>query len=129
MSISGKYLTAKIDGVVIFDNYAWTATESSVKLGRTTGAFNGYRASDQGIQDVQVAIKGYMDVTSGMYAPVEAGIIIEDLYLYRDENDATAAFEIPVAKVFVSTQGGEVEGKIEWTSTIDSYGEYTYNDP
>jgi len=129
MSVSGKYLTCKINGVVIFDNYGWTVKESAVKLGRTTGRFLGFRATDQGVLGANISIKGYMDVASGQYEPVEAGTIITNLYLYRDQNDTTAAYEFPQANVFDSTQGGEIEGKVEWTSESESYGIYYCNDP
>jgi hypothetical protein len=129
MSVSGKYMTCKIGTTVIFDNYAWTVDENNKELDRTTGAFNGFGAEDLGIQRARIAIKGYMDVSLGQYTVVSTNTIITNLNLYRDENDTTPAYNFPTAKVFKSSQGGEVDGKIEWTSSINSYGDYTINDP
>ena len=130
MSISGKYLTATIDGTEIFDNYAWDAAESGDELDRTTGAFAGYSATDVGVKSCRVTIKGYMDVTTGQYVAVKVSETnITNLKLYRSSDDATPAFEFPEATIVKSRQGGEVKGKIEWQAEIVNYGEYTANDP
>ncbi|MBA4191312.1 MAG: hypothetical protein C0467_25295 [Planctomycetaceae bacterium] len=129
MSISGKYLTAKIGTTVITDNYAWDAAEGGQMLGRTTGAFLGKRAEDFGVDELTIIIKGYMDVAAGAYTPVRRGTTITNLRLYRDESDSVPAYDVPVAKVANSRQGAEVEGKVEWQAEIHAYGGWTYNDP
>jgi len=130
--ISGKYLEAKIGGmapVFIAGNYAWTAEEGADELDGTTGEDEGFENPDDGVYSCAINLKGYMDVATGQYAVVRRGTLIENLKLYRDKDDATPAYVFPVAKVFNSTQGGEVKGKVEWTSRIKAKGAYTYNDP
>ena len=129
MSISGKYLTAMINGVVIQDNYSWSMDEGGDALDRTTGFWNGWEAEDMGVQNGHVSIKGYMDVANGQYIPIRRGTILTNLELFRNQDDATAAFTIAEALVVRSTQGGEIRGKIEWSCEVHSRGEVIANDP
>lgn len=132
MSFSGKKMEAKIGDVspvFVAGNYAWDAEEEADELDGTTGEDEGYKNPDDGLWGLTVNLKGYMDVAAGEYTPVRRGTLITNLKLYRDKDDATPAFVIPLAKVFRSRQGGEVSGKIEWAATVKAKGAYTYNDP
>lgn len=129
MSISGKYLEAKINGVFISGNYAWTVDESADDLDATTGEDDGYANHHDGVWDATINLKGYMDVAAGEYTPVRRGTVITNLQLYRDKDDDDPAFEFPSCLVLQSTQGGEVRGKIEWSARVVLRGTYTYNDP
>lgn len=129
MSISGKYLTAELGSTTLSLVSEWGADEDSQMLGRTTGADEGYRNEDAGIQSCDVTVKGYMDIASGEYAQIEAGTVLTNLKLYRDSSDSLPAYSFPSAIVAKSHQGGAVEGKIEWNATIHNKGSYTYNDP
>jgi hypothetical protein len=129
ITISGKYLTASIGGTEIYDNYAWDCDEDGTILDRSTGANAGWRKEDMGLQAAKVTIKGYMDVGSGQYVPVRRGTIITNLKLYRSNGDSLAAFEIAECLVSRSHQGAEVDGKIEWSATLNSRSEVITNDP
>src|SRR5262245_47421418 len=114
MSVSGKFMSCTINGVEIFDNYAWTAEEGGDVLERTAGRHQGKEAEDMGVENCHVTIRGYMDVELGQYVPVRRGTIITNLRLFRDRGDSTPAFDIPEALSVRSKQGGEVKGKVEW---------------
>ena len=129
MSVSGKFMTCKIDTVEIFDNYAWDANEGADVLERTSGRHLGYEAEDLGVYNNHITIKGYMDVVLGQYTPVRRGTIITNLKLFRLASDSAPAFAIPIAVVVSSRQGGEIKGKIEWNCEVHSHGPYTYADP
>ena len=132
MAISGKEIQAKIGGmspVAINGNYAWTAEEAVAELDGTTAEDDGFENPEAGLKSCVVNLKGYMDVQAGEYTPVVAGTTISNLKLYRDKDDATPAFVFTSALVLNSTQGGEVNGKVEWTARVKSKGSYTYNDP
>ncbi len=125
MSISGKYMTCLIGSTVVADNYAWDVDEDAKELDRTVGADNGYGDLDLGVQRATISIKGYMDVATGQYTKVEAGQIISNVHLYRDSADAIPAYTFPLVAVPKSKQGGEVDGKIEWSATFKNKGGYT----
>ena len=129
MSISGKYLIGKINGVVIHGNYAWTVEESADDLDGTTAEDAGYANHHDGVWDGVINLKGYMDITDGNYTVVRRGTTITNLQCYRNIDDADPAFEFPSCLVLNSTQGGEVRGKVEWTCRAVIKGTYTYNDP
>lgn len=129
MSISGKYMEARIGATVVRGNFAWSAEEGAAELDGTTAQDNGFENPDDGLYSLVVNLRGYMDVATGQYVPVRRGTTISNLRLYRNKNDLAPAFDVPVAKVFNSTQGGEVAGKIEWTARVKAKGSYTYNDP
>ncbi len=129
MSVSGKYLTATINGTVIEGNYAWEAEEGGDVLDRTTGADQGAARQDMGVQDCRVSIRGYMDVVTGQYTPVRRGTVIENLELFRTDADVTPAYSIPEALVSRSKQKAEVRGKVEWDCDCLANGEYTCTDP
>jgi hypothetical protein len=132
MSVSGKFMQAKIGGmapVAVVGNYAWSAEENAEELDRTEAETEGFEDTDDGVWSLTVNLKGFMDIADGSYTPVRRGTLITDLKLFRDKDDATPAFVIPKAKVYTSTQGGEVKGKVEWTARIKAKGSYTYNDP
>jgi hypothetical protein len=129
MSVSGKFLTCTINGVEVFDNFAWEAEEGGDVLERTAGRHNGKEAEDMGVENCHISIKGHMDVQLGQYTPVRRGTIITNLKLYRNRNDSTPAFDIPEALSARSKQGGEIKGKVAWDAEVHTRGEYTYNDP
>ena len=129
MSISGKYMIATVGDTLVHGNYAWTIEETADELDATTAEDGGYENPDDGVWSSTVNLKGYMNIIDGTYTPVRRGTLITDLRLYRNIDDAEPAFAIPLAKVFTSTQGGEVKGKIEWTAKIKTKGIYEYADP
>lgn len=128
-TISGKYLTAMINGVEVYDNYAWDCDEDGTMLDRSTGANGGWRKEDMGLQAAKVTIKGYMSIASGQYTVVRRGTIITDLQLFRAADDAAPAFSIAECIVSRSRQGAEVDGKVEWNATLNSRSEVIANDP
>lgn len=121
-------MTCTINGIVIADNYAWDVDEEAKELDRTVGANNGFGNLDLGVQRATISIKGYMDVATGQYTKVEAGQIITNLYLYRDSADSYPSYSFPSVAVPKSKQGGEVDGKIEWSATFKNRGSYTSAD-
>jgi hypothetical protein len=130
MSISGKYLTAKIATAIIVGNYSWTVEEGADILDRTVGADLGHENEDLGVDFTHVTIKGYMDVAAGAYIPIRRGTIITALNLYRDIADTTAAFAISSALVVRSRQSAEIRGKVEFECEVHSKGSVvTYDDP
>lgn len=127
--ISGKALTAKIGATTIVGVFNWEAEEVAAELDTTTAADGGFDHPEDGVKSLTVRLRGYMDTVDGEYAPIRRGTTISNLNLFRASTDATAAFVIPTAKVFRSTQGGEIKGRIEWSAEIKAVGSYTYNDP
>jgi hypothetical protein len=128
-TISGKYLTVYLDGVELRSNYAWTAEEGGDVLDRTVGADLGYENEDMGVQNLHVTIKLYLDIATGEPSRVRRGTVLENLALYRNVEDAIAAYELPLALVVRRTQGGEIRGKMEVSCEVHSKGPYTDNDP
>ena len=129
MSVSGKYIVAKINGTIVAGVQEWEADETIDQLDGTTGADEGFEADDGGIQRVVVTMNLVQDITTGVYSAVRAGTSITNLTLYRDKDDAQPAFSIPIFRVFQSTNRGEVRGRVTVRVVGRSYGTYTVNDP
>jgi hypothetical protein len=130
MSISGKYMTFTVGGVEVAGNYAWDADEGGDVLDATVGANNGWEKEDMGVQSLHVTVKGYMDLTDGVYVPIRRGTILSDVEFYRTSADVTPAFAAAEMLAARSRQGGEVRGKIEWNAELHSRGDVvSYNDP
>lgn len=129
MSVSGKKISGTINGADIVGLVSWRATEEVVELDATTAADNGYARPDGGLKSLTVEISGVMDLADGDYTSIRAGTAITNLLLYRDVDDATAAFTIANAQVFRSTQGAEIRGRFEISCTIKSIGEYEAANP
>ena len=129
MSVSGKFLTAKIGTAVIVGNYAWTVKESVEKLDAITAADAGANRKDFGVEEAQITIKLLVDVTTVKYEPLAAGTEVTSLKLYRVATDAQPAFSFPLARVFDSDQGGELRGRFEMSAQLENVGAYTRFEP
>lgn len=129
MSVSGKFLTAAIGTTVIVGNYAWSVTERFDKLDAITAADGGANHKDFGVGEADITLRLLMDVTTGAYEPVAAGAEITNLRLFRKATDDAPAYEFPAVRIFESTQGAEIRGRVEVTANGENVGAYTRNDP
>jgi hypothetical protein len=129
MSVSGKFLTAKIGSTVIVGNYGWTVRESAEKLDAVTAADAGKNRKDFGVEEAHITLKLLLDITSGAYAPVVMGTQITNLKLFRNASDVNPAYDFPTVRIFDSTQGAEVRGRFEVTAEGENVGTYTRNEP
>lgn len=129
MSVSGKYMTAKIGAAVIVGNHGWTVEEDFEKLDAVTAADAGANRKDFGVGEAQITLKLLLDVTTGAYNPVCAGTEIAQLKLYRNASDLSPAFTFPIARIFRSSQGAEIRGRFEVTASGENVGTYTRAEP
>ena len=129
MSVSGKYLTAKIGAAEIVGNYSWSVTERYDKIDAITAADGGNNRKDFGVGEADISLKLLIDVADGEVEPVVAGTEITNLKLYRKASDAQPAYLFPTARIFESTQGAEIRGRVEFTCSGENVGSYTRNEP
>jgi hypothetical protein len=128
MSISGAYLSAKVNGVAFSGLHGWTAsTTGTDKLDATTGADGGYTKTDIGCKNLRVSLKLLFDVTDGITVTLEEGDILSDVELYRHQGDDEPAYDLPEAIVVGDTETVEVRGRIEIDAEIENRGPYTKN--
>jgi hypothetical protein len=130
MSISGKYLTAAINGVNIEGTHEWSFKETADRLEATTGADQGRGKKDLGVIDGNVRIVFYFDIATGVYEFIRPGSQIVDLALYHDGNAATPLVLIADAQVFDATVRGQVRDRMIVEAEIEPYGDVvTVTDP
>lgn len=130
MSISGKHMSAFVNGAEVPGSYSWNAEEVGDVLDATVGSDGGWEREDMGVQGLHVTVKAYLDISTGSYTAYRRGTILTDVDLYRHIEDATPAFSVSEALVVRSRQGGEVRGKLEIEFEFHSRGDVvTVNDP
>ncbi|AMV28788.1 hypothetical protein VT84_30625 [Gemmata sp. SH-PL17] len=129
MSVSGKYLTAKIGAAEIKGTYAWRVSERYEKLDAITAADNGNNRKDFGVGEAEISLRLLIDIASGAYEPVAAGTEITALTLYRKKGDAQPAYSFPLVRIFDSEQGAEIRGRVEVNATGENVGIYARNEP
>jgi len=128
MSVSGKFLTAKIGTATIVGVTEWNAEEDPDVLDATVGG-PGYTDTDTGPGDVRVTMTVLIDTTTGQYAPVRAQTLITNLKLYRIVTDTTPAFTLPAAIVTRSSQRAAARGRVEATIECKNKGVYSAAEP
>jgi hypothetical protein len=127
--ITGKYLVAKLNGVLIENVFKWNAEEGGDVLDATVGTDLGFEYEEMGVENCHVTTTLYLDIVNGVYSNVQRGTVLTNLQLFRNVADTVPALLIPFALVVRSGQGAEVRGKFEVPCEIHSQGPYTTNDP
>lgn len=122
MSISGKFLTAKINTTVIAGVHEWTVNETADRLEATTGADGGRGKKDVGVIDTTVRIVFYFDITTGEHLFIAAGTTITTLKLFADGAAVTPLYSFTTAKVFDKTVRGQIRDRFIVDTDIEAYG-------
>ncbi len=127
--ITGKYLVAKINGVLIQNIFKWNAEEGGDVLDATVGTDLGFEFEEMGVENCHITTTLYLDIVNGVYSNVQRGIIMTNLQLFRNIADTVPAIQAPLALAIRSGQGAEVRGKFEVPVEIHTLGQYVTNDP
>lgn len=129
MSISGKFISAKIAGTVITGVQSWTADDSSEELDATTAADAGYKHPDFGLTSLSVSMDLIIDITTGVLVYISNGTVITDLQLFADTTATTPIYNVPIFYVFKSAPKGEINGRFTFSVQGKSVGIYFVADP
>lgn len=129
MSISGKFICAKINDVIITGVQQWTAEDTAQELDGTTAEDLGFDNPDDGIASLAVSMELVIDVTTGALTTIQRGTLINNLELFASILSAVPIYSVPNFKVFSSTPRGEVKGRFTYSVRGKSQGAYTLNDP
>lgn len=129
MSVSGKFLTAKIGSLAVVGLVDWEAEEHGDDLDATVGNSGGATNTDTGCDDLTVTLSGVIDTTTGQYAAISRGVILSNLKLYRAATDTTPAFTVPSAIITQSTQTARARGRVEFRSVAKNKGVWTKGEP
>jgi hypothetical protein len=129
MSISGKYLTADINGVTVAGTQAWSVVESSYTLDGATAKHAGYSADVPGMPSAAITLELVQDTRLGEYSSIRRGTRITNLRLFRMQGDPEPAFEFPVAHAMKSENGGRVKERFIVRVEASNFGPYFASDP
>lgn len=126
MSVSGKYLTATVNGNEQESLHSWSADDSGTdQLDATSNSTGGFTSTDTGCFDLMVELGLWFDIGVSNHLAIQTGTILTDVRLFRAFDDATPAYEIPEAIVVGKPQRVEVRGRIEVTCRIKNRGAWT----
>jgi hypothetical protein len=103
--------------------------EKFERLDAITAADAGANRRDFGVGEAAITLRLLIDCTTGKYEPIVAGTEITTLKLYRQSTDTSPAYTFPIARVFDSSQGGEIRGRFEVTAEAENVGTYTRAEP
>ncbi len=130
MSISGKYLTARLGATNITGTHEWSVSESGDRLEATTGANNGRGKKDVGVIDTRIKVVFYLDVSSGAFVFIRTGTALTDLKLFADGNSVTPLYSISSATVFEASVRGQIRDRFIVDAEIEANGDVvTANNP
>lgn len=130
MSISGKFLTAKIGTTNIAGTHEWSCRETGDKLEATTGTDGGRGKKDVGVIDTIVRVVFYLDITTGAHGFIRTGTTLSNLKLFLDGSATNPLYAFTTAKVFDCNTRGQVRDRFIVEADIEAYGNVvTANEP
>jgi hypothetical protein len=129
MTIAGKFSTAKIAGTNIRGVQKSTAAGKAAELDGTTAEDRGFENPDAGLRSMTVSLFLVIDITTGDLTTIQEGVEIENLEVYAHIDSPAPVREIPLFLVLEATYEGEVNGRVTYSVTGKSKGEYFNHDP
>jgi hypothetical protein len=130
VSITGKDLTASVNGINIDGAHEWSFRETADRLEATTGANNGRGKKDVGVIDGNIRVVFYLDITTGAYEFIRAGVGLVNVGLWHDGNALAPLVLVSLAQVFDSTVRGQIRDRMIVEAELESYGDVvTVTDP
>lgn len=127
--ISGKRISAVVNGVLLTGHQAFEVTGEADRLDGQTGQDNGFRKNEPGSVGATLVLEFVQDTRSGYYVELSESTRLEEVKVYRDYTDAQPCFYAPVAYVFRSTLAARVKERITHRVEIENYGQYSYTNP
>jgi hypothetical protein len=130
VSISGKFLTAAVNGVNIDGTHEWSVAESGDRLEATTGANNGRGKKDVGCIDTRIRVVFYLDISTGLFTFIRTGAVLTDLQLFHNIVASAPLYQIASATVFDATVRGQIRDRMIVEADIEANGDVvTATDP
>lgn len=123
MSISGKFLTAKLGTALIVGTHEIGADEEADRLEATTGADNGRARKDAGVVETRMRVVLYLDVTSGVYTTLRAGTTLTDLKFFARAAATTPIYAATSATVFSMRLRGQIRDRFIVECEIEPNGD------
>lgn len=132
MPITGSHMSMKIGNmspVLVPGVQQWSADDTVAELDGTTAEDNGYERFDFGLKGLRVTAQLVIDILAGDLVTIQSGTTITYLKLYAHTNSTSPIYTLPIARVFRSTPGGEMQGRFMYNVEIRSVGPFTLANP
>lgn len=130
MSISGKFLTAFVNGAEVIGTFEGDVTEQADKLEATTGTDEGRGRKDPGVVDTIFKVTLYCDVTNGSFAALRAGNTLTDVEFWLNRNATSPIYVFEEARAFNLHVRGQIRDRVIVDCEIEAYGDVvTQNEP